>query len=112
MEFKLPSFFRKTEVKQNQPIVSLFDLMNNPDIPIYFINPEKVHKNWNKREHFDIDLLIANIINTALDYNLPGFDTIHAHPTLSEAWMEAALIANETPIHFPPKKKTSPATAC
>lgn len=33
------------------------------------------------------------------------FDTIHAHPTLPEAWMEAALIANDTPIHFPPKRK-------
>jgi len=32
------------------------------------------------------------------------FDTIHAHPTLPEAWMEAALIANGTPIHFPPKR--------
>lgn len=33
------------------------------------------------------------------------FDTIHAHPTLPEAWMEAALIANGSPIHFPPKRK-------
>lgn len=32
------------------------------------------------------------------------FDTIHAHPTLPEAWLEAALIANGTPIHFPPKR--------
>lgn len=32
-------------------------------------------------------------------------DTIHAHPTLPEAWHEAALIANNTPINFPPKKK-------
>ncbi len=32
-------------------------------------------------------------------------DTIHAHPTLAEAWHEAALIANETPINFPPKIK-------
>jgi dihydrolipoamide dehydrogenase len=32
-------------------------------------------------------------------------DTIHAHPTLPEAWMEAALIAEGTPIHFPPKLK-------
>lgn len=32
-------------------------------------------------------------------------DTIHAHPTVSEAWLEAALIANDTPIHFPPKIK-------
>jgi dihydrolipoamide dehydrogenase len=32
-------------------------------------------------------------------------DTIHAHPTVAEAWLEAALLANETPIHFPPKIK-------
>ncbi|MCI5051581.1 MAG: dihydrolipoyl dehydrogenase [Simkaniaceae bacterium] len=30
-------------------------------------------------------------------------DTIHAHPTMGEGWLEAALIASETPIHFPPK---------
>lgn len=30
-------------------------------------------------------------------------ETIHAHPTMAEAWLEAALIANDTPIHFPPK---------
>lgn len=33
------------------------------------------------------------------------FETIHAHPTLPEAWMEAALIANNTPVHAPPVKK-------
>lgn len=32
-------------------------------------------------------------------------DTIHAHPTVAEAWLEAALLANDTPIHFPPKIK-------
>ncbi|MEX0961616.1 MAG: dihydrolipoyl dehydrogenase [Simkaniaceae bacterium] len=32
-------------------------------------------------------------------------DTIHAHPTVAEAWLEAALLANDTPIHFPPKKR-------
>lgn len=32
-------------------------------------------------------------------------ETIHAHPTLAEGWHEAALIANETPINFPPKAK-------
>ncbi|MES2273839.1 MAG: dihydrolipoyl dehydrogenase [Chlamydiota bacterium] len=31
--------------------------------------------------------------------------TIHAHPTLAEGWHEAAAIANETPINFPPKLK-------
>ena len=32
-------------------------------------------------------------------------DTIHAHPTVPEAWLEAALLANDTPLHFPPKIK-------
>jgi len=32
-------------------------------------------------------------------------DTIHAHPTVPEMWLEAALLAMETPIHFPPKKR-------
>ncbi len=32
-------------------------------------------------------------------------DTIHAHPTVAEAWLEAALLASDTPIHFPPKVK-------
>ncbi len=31
-------------------------------------------------------------------------ETIHAHPTLSEAWLEAAHIAEGNPIHFPPKR--------
>lgn len=32
-------------------------------------------------------------------------ETIHAHPTVAEAWHEAALIAYDTPINFPPKAK-------
>jgi dihydrolipoamide dehydrogenase len=32
-------------------------------------------------------------------------DTIHAHPTNSEAWLEAALVVHDTPIHLPPKPK-------
>lgn len=31
-------------------------------------------------------------------------ETIHAHPTVAEVWMEAALVANETPLHLPPKR--------
>jgi dihydrolipoamide dehydrogenase len=31
-------------------------------------------------------------------------ETIHAHPTIAEGWMEAALIGLDTPVHFPPKK--------
>ena len=30
-------------------------------------------------------------------------ETIHAHPTIAEAWMEAALISGEMPLHWPPK---------
>lgn len=33
------------------------------------------------------------------------YDTIHAHPTLPEGWMEASLLAGGMPIHAPPKKK-------
>jgi len=32
-------------------------------------------------------------------------ETIHAHPTISEAWHEAALWAEGLPIHLPPKKR-------
>lgn len=35
-------------------------------------------------------------------------ETIHAHPTIAEAWMEAAFIGEEKPLHWPPK--TSKAT--
>jgi len=31
-------------------------------------------------------------------------ETIHAHPTVAEAWMEAALAAEGNPLHLPPKK--------
>ena len=30
-------------------------------------------------------------------------ETIHAHPTIAEAWLEAAYLAADTPIHWPPK---------
>ena len=32
-------------------------------------------------------------------------ETIHAHPTIAEAWLEAALVASDMPLHLPPKKK-------
>lgn len=38
--------------------------------------------------------------------------TIHAHPTVAEAWLEAAMIANNEPLHMPPqivKEKKVPA---
>ncbi|NGX60908.1 MAG: Dihydrolipoyl dehydrogenase [Chlamydiae bacterium] len=33
-------------------------------------------------------------------------ETIHAHPTIAEAWMEAAFIATDMPIHMPPEGKS------
>jgi dihydrolipoyl dehydrogenase len=32
-------------------------------------------------------------------------DTIHAHPTISEGWLEASLMAEGTPLHLPPKRR-------
>lgn len=32
-------------------------------------------------------------------------DTIHAHPSVAEVWLEAALIAKGLPVNFPPKPK-------
>lgn len=31
--------------------------------------------------------------------------TIHAHPTMAEAWLESALLASGIPVHYPPKAK-------
>jgi dihydrolipoamide dehydrogenase len=31
-------------------------------------------------------------------------ETIHAHPTLPESWMEASLLASGLPLHLPPKR--------
>lgn len=31
-------------------------------------------------------------------------ETIHAHPTVAEAWMEAAFLAEGKPLHWPPKQ--------
>jgi dihydrolipoamide dehydrogenase len=36
-------------------------------------------------------------------------ETIHAHPTMAECWLEAAAIANNTPINFPAKTINSDA---
>jgi len=30
-------------------------------------------------------------------------ETIHAHPTIAEAWMEAAFLGSDMPLHWPPK---------
>lgn len=30
-------------------------------------------------------------------------ETIHAHPTIAEAWMEAAFLGEDAPLHWPPK---------
>ncbi|MFN0065774.1 MAG: FAD-dependent oxidoreductase, partial [Chlamydiales bacterium] len=32
-------------------------------------------------------------------------ETIHAHPTIAEAWMEAAFLVDDMPLHLPPRAK-------
>lgn len=32
------------------------------------------------------------------------FETVHAHPTVAEVWLEAALVANNSPLHIPLKR--------
>lgn len=34
-------------------------------------------------------------------------ETIHAHPTIAEAWLESAFMAEGLPLHLPPKKNKS-----
>jgi dihydrolipoamide dehydrogenase len=56
---------------------------------------------------FEASTLIAEMA-VAIENELTAetiYETVHAHPTLSEAWMEAAHIATGQPIHFPPRKR-------
>ena len=87
---------------KNKAKTVLFDLMNDPKLPIFFLNPEKPHKETKKKEFYDIDTLIQNFVNTALDYNIPGFDTIHAH-TVKETNEEIIAISKDK--HFKRFKK-------
>lgn len=75
---ELAELVSRKETKDKAKAI-LFDIVYNPDLPIDLINPEPVHKTWGKKQYFDIDLLIAHLVNTALEYSIPGFDTIHAH---------------------------------
>lgn len=48
------------------------------------------------------NLIQAITLAITHEYTLESIlETIHAHPTLSEAWMEAAFIAQGLPLHFP-----------
>ena len=82
---------------KNRAKAILFDIMNNPDLPVYLVNPEPIHRRWGKREYFDIDLLIAHFVNTALDHRIPGFDTIHAHTIIN---IGESVIAVSKDAHF------------
>jgi len=54
----------------------------------------------------DASTLIAEMaVAVANELTLESIaETIHAHPTVPEAWLEAALMANDTPLHLPPKR--------
>ena len=93
-----PGFFTpKYAVTEDKAKSTLFDLVYNPQIPIFLINPEPAHKTWARREYFDIDLLVANIVNTALKHRMPGFDTIHAHTIFT---VGERIIAVSKDTHF------------
>jgi dihydrolipoamide dehydrogenase len=47
--------------------------------------------------------MVAAISNELTIHSI-STDTIHAHPTLAEAWMEAAFLAEGIPLNFPPLK--------
>ncbi len=85
---------KKTE---NKAKVTLFDLLYYPNNIINFINPEKPHKKSTTKEYFDMDTLISNIVNTALKFKIPGFDTIHAH-TVSKQDKKTVAISKDN--HF------------
>ena len=85
---------RKTKDKAK---AILFDIMYDPNLPIQLVNPEPVHKTWGQRDYFDIDRLVANLVNTALEYGIPGFDTIHAH-TIRK--LNSKVIAISKDVHF------------
>lgn len=80
----------------------LFDIMYDPNLPIQLVNPEPVHKTWGQKDYFDIDKLVANLVNTALEYGIPGFDTIHAH-TIRR--LDSKVIAISKDVHFNRFKK-------
>lgn len=53
---------------------------------------------------FEASSLIAEMV-VAISNELTAesiADTIHAHPTLAEAWLEAVLQASGSPLHLPP----------
>ncbi|MCE5317390.1 MAG: dihydrolipoyl dehydrogenase [Parachlamydia sp.] len=55
--------------------------------------------------HEASSLIAEMVVAIANELTLESItETIHAHPTIAEAWLEAALIASEAPLHFPPKK--------
>lgn len=87
---------------KNKAKAILFDLVYNPDYRITLVNPEPTHKIWGNREYFDIDLLIANLVNTALEYHIPGFDTIHAHTVKN---LDEKIIVISKDSHFNRFKK-------
>ncbi|NGX31673.1 MAG: Dihydrolipoyl dehydrogenase [Chlamydiae bacterium] len=53
----------------------------------------------------DANILIAEIaLAIQNELTLESLcETVHAHPTLSESWMEAAFLAQNHPLHWPPK---------
>jgi dihydrolipoamide dehydrogenase len=55
------------------------------------------------------DLIPEGVLAMRLEATLVDIaDTIHAHPTLGEGTMEAAMVALGLPVHVPPARRRSP----
>jgi dihydrolipoamide dehydrogenase len=53
------------------------------------------------------DLIPEGVLAMHLEATLTDIaDTIHAHPTLGEGTMEAAMVALGLPVHIPPPRKS------
>jgi dihydrolipoamide dehydrogenase len=54
------------------------------------------------------DLIPEAVLAMHLEATLADIaDTIHAHPTLGEGTLEAAMVALGLPVHIPPPRKSA-----
>ena len=58
---------------------------------------------------YEASVLIAQVtLAIQNEITIDGLiQTIHAHPTVAESWLEAAMVVLDTPIHLPPLKKNA-----
>ena len=72
----------------------------NPKLELCDISIDLFRRSFASNLIAEISLAIQNELTLESIH-----ETIHAHPTESEAWLEASLIGDEIPIHYPPAKR-------